>query len=128
ETDRVKVLEILRNLVDNATKFTEQGSIRIGARSGPEPGWITITVADTGPGIDAAELPTIFDEFRQVGEHFTRKTGGVGLGLAIVKRLVDVLGGRITVESVLGQGSTFQVTLPARFPAGAPRGIATAAA
>jgi signal transduction histidine kinase len=117
ETDRVKLLEIVRNLVDNAAKFTTAGSITVEACAGSEPGWVTLTVRDTGPGIATADLSTIFDEFRQVGDHYTRKTGGVGLGLAIVKRLVDVLGGRISVESRLGEGTTFRVALPALLPA-----------
>jgi signal transduction histidine kinase len=122
ETDRVKLLEIVRNLVDNASKFTAKGSITVQGWSGPTPGWITIVVRDTGPGIAAEDLPSIFDEFRQVGDHYTRRTGGVGLGLAIVKRLVDVLGGRIAVESVVGEGTTFRIELPARLPkrAGGP--------
>jgi signal transduction histidine kinase len=128
ETDRVKVLEVVRNLVENAVKFTQRGSIRIEASMGPDPGWVTIAVVDTGSGIAPEDLETIFTEFRQVGEHATRGTGGVGLGLAIVKRLVDVLGGRIVVDSCLGYGSTFRVSLPTRLPRSDRRSAATSAA
>jgi signal transduction histidine kinase len=120
ETDRVKLQEVVRNLVDNAAKFTQHGSIRMEARPGDQAGWVTIAVRDTGRGISAEDLPRIFEEFRQVGENNTRTTNGVGLGLAIVKRLMDVLGGRINVESTLGAGSTFFVQLPSRLPRETP--------
>jgi len=120
ETDRVKLQEVVRNLVDNAAKFTQRGSVRMEARPGERAGWVTIAVRDTGRGIGAEDLPRIFEEFRQVGENNTRTTNGVGRGLAIVKRLMDVLGGRITVESTLGEGSTFFVQLPSRLPREAP--------
>jgi len=120
ETDRVKLQEVVRNLVDNAAKFTQRGRVGIEVRAGNLPGWVVIAVRDTGRGISAEDLPRIFEEFRQVGEGTTRTTGGVGLGLAIVRRLVDVLGGRITVESVLGEGSTFVVEVPCRLPRKAP--------
>ena len=116
ETDRVKLQEIVRNLVDNAAKFTQRGSVTIEARAGAEAGWVVIAVRDTGRGISAEDLPRIFEEFRQVGEGPARTMSGVGLGLAIVKRLIDVLGGRIGVTSTLGEGSTFLVELPSRVP------------
>ncbi len=120
ETDRVKLQEVVRNLVDNAAKFTQRGSVVIEARAGKRPGWVGIAVRDTGRGISAEDLPRIFEEFRQVGEGMTRTTGGVGLGLAIVRRLVDVLGGTITVQSRIGEGSTFFVEVPSRLPTNAP--------
>jgi signal transduction histidine kinase len=128
ETDRVKLQEVVRNLVDNAAKFTEQGRVGIEARVGKVPGWVTIAVRDTGRGISVEDLPRIFEEFRQVGESVTRTTSGVGLGLAIVRRLIDVLGGRITVESTLGEGSTFFVEVPSRLPREAPGKKAAVAA
>jgi signal transduction histidine kinase len=120
ETDRVKLQEVIRNLVDNAAKFTHRGSVVIEARAGKRPGWVGIAVRDTGRGISAEDLPRIFEEFRQVGEGMTRTTGGVGLGLAIVRRLVAVPGGSISVESRLGEGSTFFVEVPSRLPTNPP--------
>jgi signal transduction histidine kinase len=119
ETDRVKLLEVLHNLVDNALKFTEAGTVAVVARAGPGPDRVTIEVRDSGAGIPAGELGTIFEPFRQVGASSTRETGGVGLGLSIVKQLVDALGGKVSVASRLGEGSTFRVELPCRLP-GAP--------
>jgi len=128
ETDRVKLQEVVRNLVDNAAKFTQHGSVTIEARAGTEAGWVAIAVRDTGRGISAEDLPRIFEEFRQVGDGPARTMSGVGLGLAIVKRLIDVLGGRINVESTPGEGSTFLVELPSRVPREATVKPRTAAA
>ena len=77
---------------------------------------VAIEVRDTGPGIAADELEHIFDEFRQVGENNTRRTGGVGLGLTIVRRLVGILGGTVSVSSRVGVGSTFRAEIPVRAP------------
>jgi signal transduction histidine kinase len=112
ETDRVKLQEIVRNLLDNAIKFTPRGRIEIRARSTEDPGIVVIEVRDTGKGISEEDLAHIFDEFRQVGPSSTRSTGGVGLGLAIVRRLAEALGGCVSVESTVGAGSTFTVQLP----------------
>jgi len=116
ETDRVKVQEIIRNLVDNAVKFTQQGTVGIVSYVDGRPDTVVIEVRDTGPGIAPDALEYIFDEFRQVGQSSTRSTIGVGLGLSIVKRLAEALGGRVSVASRLGEGSTFRVELPCRFP------------
>jgi signal transduction histidine kinase len=116
ETDRVKVQEIIHNLIDNAVKFTEHGSITVRTFAGLMRGHVVIEVTDTGVGIPPEELPHVFEEFRQVGESSTRRTGGVGLGLSIVKGLVGVLGGRIGVQSKLGEGSTFRIELPIVLP------------
>jgi len=124
ETDRIKLQEILRNLVDNAFKFTEHGSIEIAGEAGPKRDQVVITVRDTGCGIPAAELPRIFDPFRQVGEGSTRSTGGVGLGLSIVKQLVTALAGEITVRSEVGKGSVFAVTIPRHLSAEDLRSVA----
>src|SRR5439155_1400857 len=99
ETDRVKLREIVHNLVDNAVKFTEAGRVAVVAHAGKGPGWVVIEVSDTGPGIPAEDLDTVFDAFHQVGESSTRRTGGVGLGLSIVKQLVTALGGTVSVTS-----------------------------
>jgi signal transduction histidine kinase len=117
ETDRVKVQEIVRNLVGNAVKFTEQGTVTIVAHASPASGHVVIEVRDTGPGIPEEEIATIFDEFRQLSYGMTRAAHGVGLGLSIARRLTEALGGTIAVSSRLGEGSTFRVELPSRFPA-----------
>jgi signal transduction histidine kinase len=116
ETDRIKVHQILRNLVDNAVKFTDSGRIVIEAAPGPRDGWVRITVTDTGPGVPADELAHIFEPFRQLGPSSTRRTTGVGLGLSIVQQIVAVLGGDVAVSSEVGWGSTFRVTIPRALP------------
>jgi signal transduction histidine kinase len=116
ETDRVKLLEIVRNLVDNAVKFTQAGTVTVAARCDDAAERVVIEVRDTGPGIPAEDLEAIFDEFRQLGETSTRATHGVGLGLSIVKRLAEVLGGSVSVTSRVGEGSTFRVEVPVRLP------------
>jgi len=111
ETDRVKLQEIVRNLVDNAVKFTEVGTIAVHTHLA-EPGWVAVDVADSGPGIPAEEVEDIFDAFHQLGASSTRGTGGVGLGLSIVRQLAEALGGRVSVTSRLGEGSLFRVLIP----------------
>ncbi len=109
-SDSDKFRHILQNLVGNAVKFTEQGKVTITAEvSGDR---FLIAVADTGIGITAAQLPHIFDEFRQGDDSTSRKYGGTGLGLAIAKKFALLLGGDISVESAPGQGSTFRLRLP----------------
>ena len=109
-TDREKLKQILLNLLSNAAKFTDEGVIKVAAwRTGNR---LTLAVSDTGIGMPREALDYIFEEFRQVDMSSTRKHGGTGLGLAIVRRLTHLLGGDVTVESELGRGSTFTVTLP----------------
>ena len=112
ETDRIKLQEVVRNLVDNAVKFTEEGTVTVTVVPDQQAGWVDISVADTGCGIPPNELGSIFEAFRQIGDSSTRQTGGVGLGLSIVHRLVAVLGGVVTAESRVGEGSTFRVRVP----------------
>jgi signal transduction histidine kinase len=110
-TDRRLFLQVLLNLLGNALKFTERGSVTLSA-SQTSDGTLTIEVIDTGPGIPEDEIPHLFDEFYQVPRGGEAKPGGFGLGLAISQRLAGLLGGHIGVSSVLGKGSTFTIVLP----------------
>jgi hypothetical protein len=115
--DGEKLRQIVINLLSNAAKFTAEGSIRVSARvAGSE---IAIDVADTGIGIPADRLESVFEEFEQVDTGGARARGGTGLGLAIARRLARLMGGDLRAESELGVGSTFRLTLPLRH-AGAP--------
>jgi signal transduction histidine kinase len=111
-TDRAKLRHILRNLINNAIKFTENGSVTISAWYYPATRTVEVRVADTGIGIAKEALPLIFERFRQVDSSETRAYGGVGLGLYIVKMFTEILGGRIMVESEVGKGSIFTLSLP----------------
>jgi signal transduction histidine kinase/putative methionine-R-sulfoxide reductase with GAF domain len=108
--DARRVSQVLLNLVGNAIKFTDKGEVEI--RAIVDKGQFMLTVRDTGPGIADADQERIFGEFQQIDNSNTRKKGGTGLGLAISKRMVEMQGGTISVDSVLGQGSTFRVVLP----------------
>jgi signal transduction histidine kinase len=101
---------VLLNLVGNAIKFTDTGEVAINAFS--DNGSFNVTVRDTGPGISATDQAKLFQEFQQADNSITRKKGGTGLGLAISKRIIEMHGGRIWVDSVVGQGSTFSFMLP----------------
>lgn len=109
--DPKRIQQIMINLVNNAVKFTEEGSITVKVYKVAEAYW-AFDVIDTGPGIAIEDQKYIFDPFRQVDKTITRSHGGIGLGLSIVKRLVDLMGGRIFLKSIVGQGSTFTVVLP----------------
>jgi len=110
--DPTRLRQVVLNLIHNAVKFTEKGGVRLSAAPGGDS--ITITVADTGLGILPAEQKIIFDEFRQAERTSARGYGGLGLGLAICKRLVEMHGGKISVQSsgVEGEGAAFSFTLP----------------
>jgi signal transduction histidine kinase len=113
--DPTRLRQIVLNLAGNALKFTASGSVSIrvdGQTTAPNQALITIAVADTGIGIAPDRIGTLFREFTQEDSTVTRRFGGTGLGLAISQRLVEKMGGRIRVESTLGQGSTFTVEAP----------------
>ncbi len=110
--DEGKVSQILRNFLSNAIKFTEKGEVRVWADTDPDRGMVTFYVRDTGIGIAAADLDVIFEEFGQIAHPMQSRIKGTGLGLPLSKKLAELLGGEITVESALGQGSVFSVTVP----------------
>ena len=110
-SDPDKVRHILQNLITNAVKFTESGSVKVSARVKDDEE-LLVAVRDTGIGIAADKLPRIFEEFRQADESTSRRYGGTGLGLAIAKKYASLLHGSITVESTPGQGSIFTLRLP----------------
>ncbi len=112
ETDVIRLTQIMKNLVNNAVKFTESGQVTIGCRRASTDQNAILYVQDRGVGIAPENFNLIFDQFRQVDGSNTRKFGGTGLGLAICKNLVHMMGGRIWVESAEGEGALFQVELP----------------
>ncbi len=111
--DGQRVRQVLINLLSNAAKFTEEGQITLSAAVTPEnPDFVTVSVQDTGIGIDSESQKKLFVPFQQVDASTTRRAGGTGLGLSICRSFVEMQGGRIWVESELGKGSTFFFTLP----------------
>lgn len=113
EADEDMIGQVVINLIDNAIKYTPPGG-RIDISAGGAGDEVKITVADTGIGIPRASLPRLFERFYRVDKARSREMGGTGLGLAIVKHILEVHGGRIEVDSSIGQGSTFTFYLPAR--------------
>jgi signal transduction histidine kinase len=114
KTDRVKVKEILRNLLENARKFTAQGKVTVGFTERDD-GTVQFVVTDTGIGIPKESLPKIFDLFYQI-DSAAKEHASAGMGLNIVKRLVAALSGEIDVASEPGKGTSFRVTLPKVIP------------
>jgi signal transduction histidine kinase/DNA-binding NarL/FixJ family response regulator len=114
--DITKVRQILFNLLSNACKFTDHGTISVDVDQSMEEGldWLRFRVTDTGIGISAKQKENLFQEFAQADTSIARKYGGTGLGLAITHRFVQLMKGRIGVESQLGEGSTFTVHVPAQ--------------
>lgn len=126
--DEPRIRQVLLNLVGNAIKFTSEGGVALrlhvdAARGSDEKLGLIIEVEDTGIGMDAAELETIFEDFAQGDQSHSRRYEGTGLGLAITRRLVTVMGGRIEVESELGRGSLFRVYLPLGRISETPRAV-----
>ena len=110
--DGRRLTQVVINLVGNAIKFTDAGEVVIKATA--TDGSFHLSVRDTGPGISAADRAKLFQEFQQADNAITRKKGGTGLGLAISKRIIEMHGGKIWLESQIGQGSTFSFTVPVR--------------
>jgi PAS domain S-box-containing protein len=126
--DPTRLRQILLNLLGNAVKFTERGEVGLCVTTAPEAldsGALRFSVSDTGIGIPPDKLNTMFQPFTQVDASTTRRYGGTGLGLVISKRLVELMGGRIWVESGLGQGTTVHFTLPIRIPSVPQRRVAS---
>jgi signal transduction histidine kinase len=107
---RDRIQQVLFNLVGNAIKFTPGGAVEVSA--GARDGWLDLTVADTGIGIDHSRFDEIFESFSQGEGTAAREQGGTGLGLAITKQLVELHGGKISVESEVGAGSKFIFCVP----------------
>ncbi|CDY76077.1 sensor histidine kinase/response regulator [Caballeronia glathei] len=110
ESDQHRLRQIATNLVTNAIKYTDAGSIDVRFERSDDR--LDVSVIDTGPGIAREQLPLIFEEFTQLDSSSTRRFDGAGMGLAVVRGLVDLLGGRIEVSSEVGQGAAFRVSLP----------------
>lgn len=108
--DSTRVAQVINNLLNNAIKFTDAGSVTV--QVSLEAGMLRISVADTGCGIPEEMMPHIFERFRQVDGFLTRRHQGTGLGLALVKELVDLMGGNVAVTSEPGKGSEFVIRLP----------------
>ncbi|WP_265941760.1 ATP-binding protein [Dechloromonas sp. A34] len=114
QSDPLRLRQILLNLLSNAVKFTESGKVAVEMALDESQNQLVTRVSDTGIGISAEQIKTIFNPFEQGDNSTTRKFGGTGLGLAITERIVRLMGGSIKVDSVLGAGSTFEVRLPYR--------------
>ncbi|MEZ4699295.1 MAG: HAMP domain-containing sensor histidine kinase [Rhodothermales bacterium] len=109
-SDPALLCKVIGNLVDNAIKFTDEGEVRVRVR--PEGDRFCVDVADTGPGIAKPMLPLLFTPFTQGSQGLSRSHAGTGLGLTVTKRLVDLLGGHITISTSPGSGSVFSISLP----------------
>ena len=109
-TDLRKLRQIITNLLSNALKFTDRGGVDL--RAYTRGGKVMIVISDTGIGISPAHMPHIWEPFRQADASHTRTRGGMGLGLALTQQLADQIGARLSVQSILGSGSTFSIELP----------------
>jgi PAS domain S-box-containing protein len=124
--DSLRLRQVLANLIGNAVKFTAAGHVTVGARC--DGAWLEITITDTGIGIPAEQVATVFEEFVQANSQIARGYGGTGLGLSISRRIAEVMGGTLTLTSKLGTGTCLTLRIPANFvaaaaaPAPAPAG------
>ncbi len=124
--DPTRLRQVLLNLLGNAIKFTEAGEVALRVTPDAEssvPGALRFTISDTGIGIPGEKLGAVFERFTQADSSTTRRYGGSGLGLTISKRLVELMGGRIWVESIVGKGSVFSFAVPLEIWAGAARRV-----
>ncbi|MNX29547.1 Sensory/regulatory protein RpfC [compost metagenome] len=112
--DPFRLKQILTNIIGNAYKFTEEGYIRIAAYVNDDQ-FFTISIQDTGIGIEKANQKLVFEEFAQANEGIEKKYGGTGLGLSICQKIISILGGSLSLESIFGKGSTFTIQLPLLF-------------
>jgi signal transduction histidine kinase len=114
QADQMRLRQALLNLMSNANKFTERGTISIDVRQGQENGrdWITLAVTDTGIGMTPEQMGKLFQKFSQASSSTASKYGGTGLGLVISRRFCQMMGGDIMVQSEPGRGSTFTIRLP----------------
>ncbi|WP_345814653.1 ATP-binding protein [Paraburkholderia sp. PREW-6R] len=110
ESDPHRIRQIVNNLVTNAIRYTEDGTVRVQLRQ--QPAALVFVVSDTGPGVPQAQIPLIFQEFTQLDASRTRRFEGAGMGLTIVQGLVKLFGGTVDVASVVGEGTSFTVTVP----------------
>lgn len=122
EMDREKIKTVLRNLLENARKYSLEDSQPVVIAVEEDAGSIVVRVSDDGPGIPEADMPNLFEPFYRVDRSRSRKTGGYGLGLSISKRIMEAHGGSIVATNNIGRGATFILTLPARVPNEAWRG------
>ncbi|MCA9638632.1 MAG: ATP-binding protein, partial [Myxococcales bacterium] len=120
---QMRLWQVLLNLLNNAAKFTESGTITLTVRAEEDDAQIRFVVRDTGIGMTREQLGRLFEEFYQADMSPTRRYSGTGLGLAISRRLVDAMGGEISVESTPGEGSAFSVVIPRRRPVGPPAAL-----
>lgn len=112
--DSFRLKQILTNIIGNAYKFTEEGYIRIAAYANDDQ-FFTVTIQDTGIGIEKENQKLVFEEFAQANENIEKQYGGTGLGLSICQKIISILGGTLSLESVFGKGSTFKIQLPLSF-------------
>lgn len=113
ETDEARLQQVLTNIIGNAIKFTEKGHVAINTQTVKD--YINISISDTGIGIPKSDLPHIFDKFRQVDGTSSRTYEGTGLGLSIVFEQVNIIGGKINVDSEIGKGSVFIISIPIKW-------------
>lgn len=109
-TDKIRLSQIINNLLDNAIKFTDKGEVKLSVETSDSE--IAFAISDSGPGIEEKSQSAVFEDFSQLENYLTRKHGGTGLGLALVQKLTHLMSGRITLQSIVGKGSTFTIYLP----------------